>query len=202
MTTVRQIERAWTGKAYDRLFRDLVAFRPESTFRMDLDTDRPALAAAMALVRLEELSQAHVPLYTTLLRTLLACQEADGGWGDAVTTALCVRALLSCEGEGPAVDRGLAYLADLQKADGAWPGGPLRRMPADGYASAFVLLQLGDQFRFRESVRFLDALDWFRANEPVLDAAARRLWDVARIRCRLSLSRRPPEPAYAVAAWG
>jgi hypothetical protein len=200
MTTVRQIERAWAGKAYERLFRELVAFRPEAAFPFDLDTNRPAIAAAMAMIRLEELSQSHVPLYGTLLRAVLAAQDADGGWGDAVTTALCLRALLSDHGDGMALDRGLSYLAELQKPEGVWPAGSLRRMPADAHVSAFVLYQLGDSFHFREAVRFLDALDWFEVNEATLDAPARRLWEIADLRCHLCPAV-TPEPAYA-AAWG
>ena len=185
MITIRQIERAWTARTYEKLFRELVAARPEAAFRFEVEQGRAIPTAAMALIRLEELSQSHVPLYDKLLRAVLAGQEKDGGWGDAMTTALCLRALLSCNGAGVAVERGLEYLANLQKPEGAWPAVPLRRMPADGYASAFVLYELGDNPRFREAVQFIEAVEWFELNEPSLDPEAARLWSRARHRCRV-----------------
>ena len=184
MITIRQIERAWTARTYEKLFRELVATRPEAGFRFELEQGRAIPTAAMAVVRLEELSQSHVPLCATLLRAVIAGQEKDGGWGDAMTTALCLRALLCSGGDGVAVERGLEYLANLQKAEGVWPAVPLRRMPADGYVSAFVLYELGDAPRFRQAVRFADALDWFAAHASSLDPEAARLWARARHRCR------------------
>src|SRR5688500_16108573 len=142
MTTVKQIERAWTARTYEKLFRELVSSRPESGFRLEVQTSRSALAAAMGVIRLEELNQSHVPLYSKLLRALIGSQDADGGWGDPVSTALCLRALLCGQGTGEAVERGMAYLANLQKDEGTWPQVPLRRMSADAYVSAFVLYQL------------------------------------------------------------
>src|SRR3954453_17414663 len=127
MITVRQIERYWMAKDYPRLYRELVAARPEAGFRLEVDVRAP-LAAAMAIIRLDELAQSHVPLYSRLLRSILTSQEADGGWGAPVTTALCVRALLCGSGNGYAVDLGIEYLANLQKTEGIWPNLPLRRM--------------------------------------------------------------------------
>src|SRR2546428_386722 len=91
------------------------------------------------------------PVYpTSHRRALLAAQNVnDGGWGDPVVTALCVRALLCGRGNGPSIDFGLRYLANLQKTEGVWPAGPIRRLPADPAASAFVLFQLGDRPHFR-----------------------------------------------------
>ena len=188
MITIRQIERAWTARTYEKLFRELVAARPEAAFRFELEQGRAIPAAAMAVIRLDELSQSHVPLAGTLVRALLAGQEKDGGWGDVMTTALCLRALLCSTGDGVAIERGLQYLANLQKAEGVWPAVPLRRMPADGYASAFVLYELGDNARFRGAVRFDDAVEWFEAHEPALDPETRRLWSRARHRCRIPRS--------------
>src|SRR3712207_5518067 len=111
MTTVRQIERYWTAKEYARLFRDLVAARPEAQFRLEVEVRAP-LAAAMAVIRMDELAQSHTPLYTRLVRFLLSTQESDGGWGDPVTTALCLRALLCGQGKGMALERGVTYLAN------------------------------------------------------------------------------------------
>jgi hypothetical protein len=186
MITIRQIERSWTGRTYEKLFRELVAHRPEAAFRFEHEQGRAIPAAAMAVIRLEELSQSHVPLAGKLVRAVLAAQETDGGWGDVMTTALCLRALLCSNGDGSAIERGLDYLANLQKSEGVWPAVPLRRMPADGYASAFVLYELGDNARFREAVRFADAVGWFEGNEAGLAFDARQLWDRARHRCRIA----------------
>ena len=81
---------------------------------------------------------------------------------------------------------GLAYLAELQQPRGSWPREPLRRMPSDMFASAFIMLQLGDRPQFREAVRFDDALAWFADSENLRhsDAEARRLWTHAAVRCR------------------
>ena len=132
MFTVRQIERHWESKAYERLFAELVAARPEASLRLGIDIARPVPAAALAVVRLDELTQSHAKLYPKLIKTVVAAQEADGGWGDLVTTALCLRALLCGQGNGPSIDRGMKYLADLQKSEGIWPNVPIRRMPAEG----------------------------------------------------------------------
>jgi hypothetical protein len=191
MITVRQIERYWVARSYEKLFRELVAIRPEAGLRFEVEQGRAIPAAAMALVRLDELSQSYVPLYAKLVRAVLAAQDNDGGWGDAMTTALCLRALLASNGNGVAIDRGMAYLANLQKSDGVWPAIPLRRMPADGYVSAFILYQLGGDVRFRESVRFFQAVQWFQANEQMLDVEAKRLWERARYRCGLQTTATP-----------
>jgi hypothetical protein len=191
MITVRQVEREWENKAYARLFAALLAARPEGGFRLGLDSSRPVPVAALAIIRLDELSQSHVKLYSKLVKTLLAAQEADGGWGDLLTTALCLRALLCGNGNGVAIQRALGYLAALQKADGIWPQVPIRRMPADPYLSALILYQLGDQPDFRQAVRLSDAANWFTLHDSSLDEETRSLWNRVRVRCRL----RPMEMA-------
>jgi hypothetical protein len=201
MITVRQIERYWNNRQYDRLFNALVENRPEASFPFDLTEARSIPAAAIALIRLDELSQNHVPLYGRLVRALLASQNVnDGGWGDGVVTALCLRALMAGRGTGASVDFGLRYLADLQKAEGAWPGGPLRRLPADPAASAFVLFQLGDRAEFQAAVRFDEALAWFETHASSLDADARRWWESARLRCRVRLAA-PGRDVPEIVAW-
>jgi hypothetical protein len=201
MITIRQIERAWQARTYEKLFRELVAHRPEASFRFEQEQGRAIPAAAMGVIRLEELSQSHVPVCAQLLRAVIAGQETDGGWGDPVTTALCLRALLCCNGDGAAITRGLNYLADLQKTEGAWPAVPLRRMPADGYASAFILCQLGNHARFREAVDFDAAMTWLERHEAGLTFDARRIWDVAKLRCasarRAAQHRRQPMLAWS-----
>jgi hypothetical protein len=190
MITVRQIERFWQTKSYERLFRELLVARPEASLRMQLELGRSIPTAALAIIRLDELSQAYVPLYSQLIRTVLNDQHSDGGWGDPMTTAICLRALMCGQGHGVAIDRGLHYLANMQKPEGIWPNVPIRRMPADPYVSAFILLQLGDKPAFRQAVRFFDALNWFEANESALDPDARRLWDRATTRCGSNISER------------
>src|SRR4051794_15294842 len=115
MTTIRQIERLWVARRYERLLGELVAHRPEASFRLGRETGMSLPAAAMGVVRLDELDQSHVPLYSRLVRAVIAAQETDGGWGDPVLTALCLRALLCGRGHGAAVDGAARYLANLQK---------------------------------------------------------------------------------------
>jgi hypothetical protein len=188
MTTVRHLERLWTGRLYDKLFRELAANRPEAGLRLELElagSCRAVPASAMAVIRMNELGQSHHPLQAKLVRTLVATQETDGGWGDPVATALALRALLADRGTGETIARGLQYLAIMQKPEGIWPNVPFRRMPADPYVSAFILYQLGSQPQFRQAVRFFDALNWFESHESSLDGETRRLWDRASLRCRV-----------------
>lgn len=187
MITVRQIERDWNARNYEKLFRELTANRPEATFCFSFEGNRSTPAAAMGIIRLAELSQSYVPLYAKLVRAVLASQDArDGGWGDVVVTALCCRALLSDQGQGVALDRGLRYLADLQKPEGIWPAVPVRRLPEDPYTSAFLLAELGDQPRFRDAVRFDDALDWFARNAYRLDEETKAVWQRASLKCSIA----------------
>lgn len=187
MITVRQIERNWTARTYEKLFRELVANRPESSLRFEQEQGRAIPTAAMGVIRLEELNLAHIPLCGKLVRAVLAAQESDGGWGDVITTALCLRALLCSNGDGVAIQRGLTYLANLQKVEGIWPAIPLRRMPEDAYSSAFVLYELFDHARFRDLVAIPAAVRWFEQNEAKLDPQARQLWERARHRYRVYL---------------
>lgn len=184
MITVKHIERLWNARQYDRLLQELLSSRPEATVRLEAELPGSLPAAALAIVRLDELGQSHQPITGALVRALLAAQNADGGWADPMLSALCLRALLCGRGYGEAIDRGLFYLSTMQKAEGIWPAIPFRRMPADPFASAFVLLQLGDQPRFRSAVRFFDALDWFEQHERALDATTGKLWERAAAKCR------------------
>jgi hypothetical protein len=184
MTTVRQLERLWNAGSQQILLRELLAGRPEGALRLYTDLNTPVAVAALILIRLDELAQSHVPLYSRLLKMILAAEEGDGGWGDPLTTALCLRALLAGKGEGVIIDRGFEYLAQSQRSEGLWPQVPLRRMPGEPFVSAFILLQLGADERFRAAVRFGDALRWFEDNLQQLDPDTRRLWDHAALRCR------------------
>ena len=190
MQTVSQIRRLWKAHQYPRLMRELMAARPEASLRAETELARSVPCAAMIVIRLDELSQSHTSMYRRLLNVVLTAQQGDGGWGDPMTTAVALRALLSGGGQGPAVDRGLAYLANLQQDDGLWPCEGLRRMPADTLASAFVLMQLGDRSAFRRAVHFADAVECFAVRAAKLDDATRRIWTHASLRCRMTPAER------------
>jgi hypothetical protein len=197
MTTVRHLERLWNAGSHQILVRDLLSGRPEGSLRLQAELSSPVAVAALVLIRLDELAQSHVPLYSRLLKMILAAAEGDGGWGDPLISALCLRALLAGRGAGVAIDRGLESLAQLQRPEGLWPATPLRRMPAEPFVSAFILLQLGGDERFRAAVRFRPALQWFERNTYELDPETRRLWDHAAVRCR---TYRAPSPQH-VLSW-
>ncbi|HEY7089931.1 MAG TPA: hypothetical protein VH518_17675 [Tepidisphaeraceae bacterium] len=184
MTTVRQIERLWNAAEYRLLLGEMLAGRSEASGRLLHELSGAVPTAAIVLIRLDELAQAHVPLYSKLLKIVLAAQDADGGWTDPLTTALCLRALMASRGDGTSITRGLNYLAQLQKPEGLWPQAPLRRMPADPFVSAFVLSQLGSDARFRRAVQFSRALQWFDLHAHGLEADPKRLWEHTAIRCQ------------------
>jgi hypothetical protein len=184
MITVKQMQRTWAARQYERMFRELVACRPEAQLDLDFDGAWSIPAAAIAIIRMDELSQGHRPLYAQLVRALIASQQPDGGWGEPALTSLCLRALLCGQGHGAAIERGMSYLGNLQKDEGPWPRVPLRRMPEDPYISAFILLQLGGEPTFQAAVRVEDALGWFERNEAFIDLPARELWRRAIRRCR------------------
>ena len=182
MTTIRQLERLWQARQYDRMLRLFVEMRPEASVRLVTHLSHCIPTAAMAVLRLDELNQSHTAFSARMLRVVLAGQESDGGWGDPLTTAPCLRALLCSDGDGPAIDRALTYLANLQKADGLWPKEPFRRLPADPFVSAFILFHLADDSRFAAAVRLDDALRWFRNHQTELDIETARLWRTIAIR--------------------
>jgi hypothetical protein len=171
--------------------RDLLAARGEASPAIMSELSRPVPAAAMVMIRLEELGQAHVPLFSKLLKTVLAVQNADGGWKDPLTTALVLRALRLTSGAGPAVDRGFQYLAQLQKDDGLWPAEPIRRMAGDPFVTAWILFHLGNDATFRRAIRLDDALAAMELLEPSLSPEAKRLW--ARVNRRRPLLMKPVE---------
>ncbi|HET6250841.1 MAG TPA: hypothetical protein VFE47_24335 [Tepidisphaeraceae bacterium] len=183
MITIRHIERLWNAKVYAKLSHELLDTRQEASFAID-GVERPCFVAALAMIRMDELAQAHLPLYDTLLRVLLRAQERDGGWGDPATTALCLRALLLGRGQGDAIEAGLAFLGVMQKDEGIWASGPMRRMPADPAATLFILYQLGDNARFREAVRFSEALGWFAHGGSLLSQELQALYQWASLRWR------------------
>ncbi len=184
MTTVRHVDRLWTGRVWGKLLSELLSNRPEASPRLEVELHSLVATAALAMIRLDELNQTHTPLFSKLVRTVLASQDRDGGWRDAATTALCLRALLIDGGHGVAVDAGLRYLALLQRDDGAWPKEPLRRMPSDGFTTALLLFELGGCGEFRNSVRCDEAAGWLDRHAAESDADTKRLWGLACPRCR------------------
>jgi hypothetical protein len=186
MTTIRQIERLFNDHQHRRLYRELIAARPEAQFpRLEPALCRVIPIAALGVLRLDELSQAHTTLSRRLLNVVLTSQQADGSWSDPMTTALCLRALLTGSGEGPIAARGVANLAALQRTDGLWSPDPHPRLPTDPFATAFILLQLGDRDLFRRAVDFDAALDFFSHRHSTLDPDTKRLWPHAAARCRV-----------------
>jgi hypothetical protein len=200
MITIRHIERLFSDHQHRRLYRELISGRPEATFALEPVLARVVPIAALGIIRLDELSQSASALYRRLLNVVLTAQQSDGGWGEPMVTAVCIRALLCGGGDGSAVLRGLAYLANLQQPKGSWPREPLRRMPSDAFASAFILMQLGDRKPFRRAVRFDDAIAWFAEGETArqFDSETRRLWSHAALRCRAG-AYRPAAPLFALA---
>lgn len=142
MLTLKHLERLWNAADYPRLARDLLAGRAEASPRVLLDCSNRVACAALALIRLDEFAQPFHPLSRPLLLALLSAQHPDGGWGDcagdAATTALVLRALATSSGRGTAIDRGLAFLADLQRPDGGFARVPIRRAETDPLTTALV----------------------------------------------------------------
>ena len=182
MITVRQLERLWQEKSYSRMSALLLEMRPESSLRLAEELARALPIAALCILRLDELAQAHTAFCSRMIRTILASQEADGGFGDALTTALCIRALSCSAGHGEAIDRGLSYLGTLQKEDGSWPRIPLRRFPGDAFTTALILYHLGENEAFIHATRALAAFDWLVAHELELDTQTTRLFRTLRLR--------------------
>src|SRR5215207_7631222 len=110
MITIRQLERLWMGQQFDRMVRLFLEMRTESSVRLACELSRAVSAAALAVVRLDELSQSHNPFAQKMIRTILTSQEKDGGWGDPLTTTLCLKALLMCHGDGLAIQRAIDHL--------------------------------------------------------------------------------------------
>jgi hypothetical protein len=200
MITIRQLERLFKEQQFRRLYHELMVGRPEAQAQLHAELGRVVPLAAMGMIRLDELTQAHTALYRRFLNVVLTAQQADGGWGDPVVTAVCLRALMCGGGEGAAVAAGLAHLASLQKSEGIWPREAFRRMPADALASTFILLELGDCADFRAAVRFDDAVDWFAINSAAMDPMAKMLWSHASVRCRLTAANARTSTLWASAA--
>lgn len=182
MITVRQIEKLWLAREFAKLARECLAGRAEATEPLMPLLVKPPAAAAIALIRLDEISQPNAPIVPALLRQVAGAQDGDGGWGDPVTTALCLRALLAHDYAPDRTLVGLTRLAALQRDDGLWPREPFRRMPGDALVTAFVLLQLGGLDAFRLASRTDAALAALATQSRGLDPATRRLATLAKLR--------------------
>ena len=182
MVTLHRLQRLWDERAYGRLSAEVLGIRPEAAILSRAEGSTALSAAANTMVRLDELTQGGSRLCGTLVRKVVAAQQADGGWGDLLTTAMCVRALCCGRGNGVSIERGIAYLANLQKPEGIWPAEPLRRMPEDAFTSAYILLLLGNDARFQDAVDLHAAVTWFNENGDSLDAATKQLWEHAKRR--------------------
>jgi hypothetical protein len=167
MFTTRQLERLWSQGDYSHISSACMERRPEFSPRLlpDLGTCLPA--AALALIRLEEFGRFNHPMAARLLRQIIAAQQADGSFGAPLLTAVCLRALLGCGGDGRAIDSAIAHLAQLQRDDGLWPAAANRRLPGDGLVTAFILLELAGISRFAVAVRLADALEHFQPGGPL-----------------------------------
>mgnify|MGYP005847101779 CR=1 FL=1 len=187
MMTVRQIEKWWAARDYAKLARECLAGRSEGIPSMRELLLNPLAAAALALVRLDELGQ-RSEVTSTLLRAVINAQSDEGGWDDPLLTALCVRALQAHGAPSQCAAAGIASLARLQRDDGAWPREPLRRMPGDTLATSFVLLQLVNDAAFRAVARVDDAVRWLRDQSSHLPGDVESLSRVALLR---AASRQP-----------
>ena len=87
-----------------------VAARPEGWTGIPTTEVPVPMAAAMAIVRLDELTQSHLPLYAKLIRFILDAQESDGGWGDPAVTALCILASSAARARGQRLTPALGTL--------------------------------------------------------------------------------------------
>jgi hypothetical protein len=196
MLTVKQLQRLWVAGNYASISRLCLEMRPEVSARLITEGARPIAAAAMIIMRLDELGQAHHPFVAQLIRTLLKSQEADGGWQDPITTAFALKALLTSRGAGVAVNRAAAYLACLQKEDGLWPKEPLRRMPSDPFVSAVILFLLVNEPVFRSAIRLEDALRALNSPE-VTSAECEAAALFQSMRARYAWISRPVTPQLA-----
>ncbi len=78
MTTVRQIQRLWSAKAFDKLLQHLLLPRAEASDRLLAELTGPVAAAAMVVVRLDEMAQTFAPLNAEAIRVVVAAQSPTG----------------------------------------------------------------------------------------------------------------------------
>jgi hypothetical protein len=200
MITVRHIDRLWEERQYARLAATLIETRSDIDASLGLRLRNSTAAAALAVIRLDELGQNAQAICARLVRALIATQQSDGGWGDVSVTVLALRALRCGRGDGDVIARGFQFLATLQKDDGSWPGEPIRRLGGDPATTAFVLLHLGTDRAFADAADIDAALTWLGRHRDELEHSARRHADRATTRCRASF--RPTNAARTPSLFG
>jgi len=149
--------------------------RPEASGRLAAELSHALPAAAMVVIRLDELNQSHLPLCRRMIRTILAPKRPTGDWRRDDHGHLPSRFALRQwrrRGHHPRAQ----YLAALQKPEGAWPRFPSAGSPPDAFVSAFVLFHLIDQRCFQSAVNIDSALNWFHQNAAQLDPETSKLW--------------------------
>lgn len=198
MITTRHLERLFEAQDWRRLHMELTAGRVEGSASLSRALTRVIPLAALGLIRLDELNQSQHPLYRRFLNVILTAQDRDGGWGEPLTTSLCLRALMLTPTHEHRITAGLQYLANLQKPEGIWPSEPIRRLAGDPLVSAFVLLQLGNLEPFQHTVRFHDVFQWFVKHAAGLEPDVKRLWQHAQLRSQTSaVDLSPAESLFA-----
>lgn len=175
MTSVRQIDGLWSEGRTRQLVTELTRFRPDFPASMiDSVSSSPVVAAALAMVRLQELDQTLLASYEGLKRKLLASQAADGSFGSIPITVLACRALLAEPTGAEALRKGLEYLGLIQREDGGFPVDELRRLPSDLLATALCIYHLSRDDRAKRALRFEAAGRWLadhRMDASPLDRA-------------------------------
>lgn len=195
MLTVRQIERWWRGGGHERILSELSAGRVEATGEVKTLLVGPVSAAALAVIRLDELNQSAHPLASEFVHYIITHENAAGGWADAATTALCVRALSCSRGHGVVIDRGLSALAASQRPDSLWARTSGNRIAeGDLHVTAFIVVQLVNA-GVRGAVRIEDALAAIDATDRAAEPGLMRLRSHAAHRmprrCSAAVAERP-----------
>jgi hypothetical protein len=186
MTTPRRIETMVKQGNGRQLVREMARYRSDLPEGMIDDlASNPVAFHAMALVRLVEMQQGHLPHARTLARQIAAVQCDDGSFGDVAVTALAARALL--DSREPAVERAgidaIDALAATQLDDGSFPAEPWPGSPASGLATAFVLVQLARQPHARARLNLESAASWLRSRIMTMPEPDRSLTRIALARC-------------------
>jgi len=91
------------ARGYGKLSRQLLTARPRgvfSTFNSLHGYRQRAYGGSGAESGWKNFNQSHVPLGSKLVRTLISTRMPTAAGRDPATTALCLRALLCCDGRG------------------------------------------------------------------------------------------------------
>jgi len=175
MTTIRQINGLWSEGRTRQLVAELTRYRPDfPPTLIDALASNPLAAAALAMIRLQELDQTLLATYDGLKRKLLDAQENDGSFGSIAVTVLACRALLTEASASESLRKGLEYLSLTQREDGGFPIDAPRRLPADLMNTALCIYHLSRDDRAKRALRFEAAGRWLadhRMDASPLDRA-------------------------------